>query len=118
VVEKATVGPSGQREINRPFESTPSIPINPVTLRDMLKTQSVTSAVVLQVLRWRGHTPENFLSGQPRSVSPNEQLLEAGLDRILRFNTRDLDDGLQQPRLRRRLTWQQVADELPGFTPT
>ncbi len=105
-------------EINRPFESTPSIPINPGTLRDMLKKRSVTSAVVLQVLRWLERTPESFLSGQPRNTRPEEQLPEAGLDRILRFDTREIYDALQQERLRRGMTWQQVADELPGFTPS
>lgn len=105
-------------EINRPFETTPSIPISPGTLRDMLKKRSVTSAVVLQVLRWMGRTPESFLSGPTRSTSPEEQLPDAGLDRILRFDTRAIYDALQQERLRRGLTWQQAADEMPGFTPS
>ncbi len=104
-------------EINRPFESTPSIPISPGTLRDMLKKRSVTSAVVLQVLRWLGRTPESFLTGPTRSPSPDEQLPEAGQDRILRFDTRAIYDALEQERSRRGLTWQQVANELPGFTP-
>ena len=105
-------------EINRPFESTPSIPISPGTLRDMLKKRSVTSAVVLQVLRWLGRTPESFLSGSTRSASPDEQLPEVGQDRILRFDTRAIYDALQQERLRRGLSWQQVAVVLPGFTPS
>jgi hypothetical protein len=105
-------------EINRPLESTPSIPINPATLRDMLKKRSVTSAVVLQVLRWLGRAPESFLSGPARSVSPDQQLPDVGLDRILRFDTRALYDALQKERLRRGLTWQQIAAELPGFTPS
>lgn len=105
-------------EINRPFESTPSIPINPATLRDMLKKRSVTSAVVLQVLRWLGRTPESFLSGPTRTASPDEQLPEAGPDRILRLDTRAIYEALQQERLSRGLTWQQVARELPGFTPS
>ncbi len=103
-------------EINRPFESTPSIPINPGTLRDMLKKRSVTSAVVLQALRWLGRTPESFLSGATHSASLDEPLPEAGLDRILRFDTCAIYDALQQERLRRGLTWQQVAKEMPGFT--
>lgn len=61
-------------EINRPFESTPSTPISPGTLRNMLKKRSVTSAVVLQVLRWLERTPESFLSGSTRNASPAEQL--------------------------------------------
>jgi hypothetical protein len=103
-------------EINRPFESTPSLPIHPGTLRDMLKKRSVTSAVVLQVLRWLRRTPESFLFGQPSSAGSEEQLPEAGLDQILRFDTRAIHDALQQERLRRGMTWRQVADELPGFT--
>lgn len=104
-------------EINRPFESTPSIPISPGTLRDMLKKRSVTSAVVLQTLRWLGRTPESFLSGPACRFGPEGQMPDAGLDRILRFDTRAIYDALEQERLRRGLTWQQVADELPGFTP-
>lgn len=105
-------------EINRPFESTPSIPISPGTLRDMLKKRSVTSAVVLQTLRWLGRTPESFLTGATPSPSPDEQLPEAGQDRILRFDTRAIYDALEQERSTRGLTWQQVARELPGFTPS
>jgi transcriptional regulator with XRE-family HTH domain len=105
-------------EINRPFESTLSIPISPGTLRDMLKKRSVTSAVVLQVLRWLERTPESFLSGPMRSANPEEQMPDAGLDRILRFDTRAIYEALQHERLRRGLTWQQVAHELPGFTPS
>lgn len=105
-------------EINRPFESKSSIPIHPTTLRDMLKKRSVTSAVVLQVLRWLGRTPESFLSGRARAANPDERLPDAGLDRILRFDTRAIYDALQEERLRRGMTWKQVADELPGFTPS
>ena len=38
------------------------------------------------------------------------------MDHILRFDTYALYKALQQERLRRGLTWQQVAKELPGFT--
>jgi hypothetical protein len=104
-------------EINRPFESTTSIPISPATIRDMLKKRSVTSAVVLQVLRWLGRTPESFLSGPMGGAAADQQLPEAGLDRVLRLDTRAIYDALQYERQRRGLTWQQVSDELPGFTP-
>src|SRR5580692_1989870 len=39
-------------EINAPFKHTPSIPISVGTLRTMTTKRSVTSAVVLQVLRF------------------------------------------------------------------
>lgn len=84
----------------------------------MLKKRSVTSAVVLQALRWLGRTPESFLSGPARSTRPEEQMPDAGPDRILRFDTSAIYNALQQERLRRGLTWQEVADELPGFTPS
>ena len=102
-------------EINRPFETTPSIPISPGTLRDMLKKRSVTSAVVLQALRWLGRTPESFLSGSTRSISPDEQLPEPGQDRVLRLDTRAIYDAVEQERRSKGMTWQQVADEMPGF---
>jgi hypothetical protein len=82
----------------------------------MLKKRSVTSAVVLQVLRWLGRTPESFLSDPTRSMSPDEELPETVPDRVLRLDTRAIYDALAQERGRRGLTWQQVADELPGFT--
>ena len=73
---------------------------------------------MLQVLRWLGCAPESFLFGPVRKVSPDQQLPDAGLDRILRFDTRALYDALQKERIRRGLTWQQIAAELPGFTPS
>jgi hypothetical protein len=51
-------------EINVPFKGTTSIPISAGTIRDMSKKSSVTSAVVLQVLRWLDRSPESFLSGR------------------------------------------------------
>ena len=45
-------------EINKPFNGTSSIPIAVATIKDMPKKTSVTSAVVLQVLRWLGQPPE------------------------------------------------------------
>lgn len=103
-------------EINRPFEGTPSIPISAGTLRAMLEKRSVTSAVVLQALRWMQRTPESFLAAGSGSPSAEEQLPAAGSGQILRLDTRAIYEALQQERLRRGLTWQQVAKEQPGFT--
>jgi hypothetical protein len=52
-------------EINKPFEGTSSIPISVSSIRGMENKRSVTSAVVLQILRWLGRTPESFLVGTP-----------------------------------------------------
>ena|ERR1700689_5369272 len=54
-------------EINEPFKHTPSIPISVGTLRTMTTKRSVTSAVVLQVLRWLRRTPESFLAGRDQT---------------------------------------------------
>jgi len=103
-------------EINRPFEGTPSIPISVSTLRGMKDKRSVTSGVVLQVLRWLGRTPESFLDGAPAPPQPGEALPEPGIGRILRFDTRAMHAALDAERCTRGLTWKQAAHELPGFS--
>jgi hypothetical protein len=107
-------------EINKPFEGTPSIPISVGTVREILKKSSVTSTVVLQILRWLGRSPESFLAvseAERESVSRADEILpEPGPGRILRFDTRYMYSALNEERLRRGLTWKQVAAELPGFT--
>ncbi len=103
-------------EINKPFEGTPSIPISVSTVRGMLNKSSVTSAVVLQILRWLGRTPESFLSRDTSAPQPGETLPEPGPGRILRFDTRAMHAALDAERLKRGMKWKQVAEELPGFT--
>ena len=65
-------------EINEPFVGTPSIPISVGTLRDMHKKSSVTSGVVLQVLRWLCRTPESFLTDGTLAPPAGAQLPEPG----------------------------------------
>jgi hypothetical protein len=103
-------------EINRPFDGTPSIPISVGTVRGMRDKRSVTSAVVLQVLRWLRRTPESFLSGSDDSAHAAGALPEAGPSRILRFDTRTMHAALDAKRARQGMTWKQVAGELPGFS--
>ena len=103
-------------EINEPFQGTPSIPISVSTIRNMRDKRSVTSAVVLQVLRWLGRTPESFLEGRDTVPAAEEALPSAGPSRILRFDTRAMYAALDAERAQRGMTWKQVAKELPGFT--
>jgi hypothetical protein len=105
-------------QINEPFKHTSSIPISIGTIRGMREKRSVTSAVVLQVLRWLDRTPESFLAGHDDASISGEKLPEAGPSRILRFDTRAIHAALDVERCRRGMTWQQVANTLPGFTPT
>lgn len=102
-------------EINKPFRATPSIPISVSTLRGMSRKRSVTSAVVLQVLRWLRRTPESFLAGETPPLA-NQELPEPGPGCILRFDTQAMHAALNEERIRRGLSWKQVAQDLPGFT--
>jgi hypothetical protein len=103
-------------DINRPFKGTTSIPINVNTIKNMSKKSSITSAVVLQVLRWLDRSPESFLSGRMIEPNADEKLPDAGMTRILRFDTRAMYAVLDDERLRRNLTWKQLVAQLPGFT--
>jgi hypothetical protein len=103
-------------EINKPFAGTSSIPIGVATIRDTQTKRSVTSAVVLQILRWLGRTPESFLSGRDVAPEASETLPDPGSSRILRFDTRAMHAALNAGRVKRGMKWKQVADELPGFT--
>jgi hypothetical protein len=103
-------------EINQPFAGTPSIPISVSTIRNMPAKSSVTSAVVLQMLRWLRRTPESFLAGPSTAPEADEMLPEPGRSRILRFDTRALYAALDAERRAREMTWKQAAAELPGFT--
>jgi hypothetical protein len=105
-------------EINAPFEHTPSIPISVGTLRTMTAKRSVTSGVVLQILRWLRRTPESFLKGRDQAPAPGEALPEAGPTLILRFDTAAMHAALDAQRREREMTWREVASELPGFTPS
>jgi hypothetical protein len=105
-------------EINAPFDHTPSIPISVGTLRTMTAKRSVTSAVVLQVLRWLRRTPESFLAGRDQAPAANEALPAAGLGQILRFDTGAMHAALDAKRRGRGMTWSEAAKEMPGFTPS
>ena len=105
-------------EINAPFAFVPSIPTSLSTIRSMGGKASVTSAVVLQVLRWLGRSPESFLKGRAAAAGVDasaEALPDVGSQRILRFDTKGLHAALDEARRSRGLTWRQVAGELPGF---
>jgi hypothetical protein len=105
-------------ELNAPFKFVPSIPTSLSTIRGMGGKASVTSAVVLQVLRWLGRTPESFLKERAPSAGADasaEALPDVGPQRILRFDTKGLHAALDEARRERGLTWRQVAGELPAF---
>jgi hypothetical protein len=105
-------------QINAPFKFVPSIPISLSTIRGMGGKASVTSAVVLQVLRWLGRSPESFLSGRVLAAGADasaEALPDVGSERVLRFDTKRLHEAIDEARGERGLAWRQVAGELLGF---
>jgi hypothetical protein len=104
------------KQINEPFKFAPSIPISLSTLRGMRAKRSVTSAVVLQVLRYLDRAPESFLKDRRPASVATALLPDVGPYRILRFNTKAMHDALNQARAERGLKWRQLAKELPGFT--
>jgi hypothetical protein len=83
----------------------------------MTTKRSVTSAVVLQVLRWLRRTPESFLAGRDQTPALGEALPEVGPAQILRFDTAAIHAALDAQRREQGMTWSEVAGELPGFTP-
>jgi hypothetical protein len=103
-------------EINKPLAGTSSIPISLATIRGIGSKSSVTSAVVLQILRWLRRTPESFLAAGEVAPQAEETLPDPGPSHILRFDTRALHAALNAERRKRGLTWKAVAGELPGFT--
>jgi hypothetical protein len=51
------------RDLNRVFEGKPSRPFALSTIRGIRDKRSVTSAVILALLRWLDRAPEDFISG-------------------------------------------------------
>ena len=86
-------------EMNAPFKFVPSIPTSLSTIRGMGGRASVTSAVVVQVLRWLGRSPESFLKGRPPPTGVDasaEALPDVGPQRILRFDTKRIHAALEE----------------------
>jgi hypothetical protein len=69
----------------------------------------------LFMLRWLRRPPEDFLTGPVRDVG-DVRLPEAGSDRRLRWDLRQLHSHLNERRGRESLTWASLAEEL-GCTP-
>jgi hypothetical protein len=70
----------------------------------MTAKRSVTSAVVLQVLRWLRRTPESFLAGRNQAPAAGEELPEAGPSQILRFDTAAMHAALDAKRREQGMT--------------
>lgn len=103
------------REINGPFKGLVSRPISRSTVTS-LRTKAVAEGDgVLQMLRWLDRSPESFIPGH---ILFNADFARPaiGPHQILRFDTRKLHAALNAERLRRGLSWDQVAAEIRGFS--
>jgi hypothetical protein len=98
--------------INEPFKYVPSLPIAVSTIKGIREKRSVTSAVVLQVLRVLGRTPESFVPGQVTTDDASERLPEVPDRQVIRVDTKALHAALNDARLERGMTWNEVASEL------
>jgi DNA-binding Xre family transcriptional regulator len=85
--------------------------ISPSTLQGMSKRRAVEGDGVLQVLRWLGCNPENFLRGSEDARGKAAPLpavpASAG---VLRFDARAIYDALEARRVERGMTWRQVGE--------
>lgn len=103
-------------QINAPFSETTSLPISQSTIRGIATKSSMTSAVVLQILRWLDRTPESFLPAGAVRFGDDERLPVVGATRILRLDTRKLFAALSAVRASREMSWAQAANAMPSIT--
>ena len=81
-----------------------------------IKGTPMSCQYALILLRWIRRTPEDFLTGPVVDVGAMP-LPEAGPDRRLLFDLKQLHAALDQRRRAEGLTWARLADEL-GSTPS
>src|SRR5262249_30979527 len=72
---------------------------------------------ILQMLLWLGRTPESFVPGVREASSQPFRLPRLTTGQILRWDTRALFAALNAERVKRQLTWTELAHEIRGFTP-
>ena len=67
---------------------------------------------VLAMLRWLKRTPESFVPGHTESGNAQDRLPEIPPNKILRFDTQKLHAALDTLRIKKGMTWPQVAKEI------
>ncbi len=103
------------REISRTGERRPGRHAIATSTVTSLRTKKVAEGDgVLQMLLWVNRTPESFVPGCELAGSDAAKLPEATPTQILRFDTGKLYAALNERRIERGMTWQQVAKEIGG----
>ena len=101
------------REINRQVgPSSGGHRLSPSTVTGTRTRAVAEGDGVLQMLRWLNRTPESFVPGLQESEAVDGRLPPAPLHQTLRFDSRKLHAALDAQRVRRRMTWAQVATEV------
>jgi hypothetical protein len=103
------------REINGQCERLPLRSIASSTIAGMRKRQVLEGDGVLQMLRWLGRAPEDFVPGHPQSA-PGTALPPVARGRILRFDLPAIYAAIDAKRAERGMTWAETAREIGGFS--
>jgi uncharacterized protein YfiM (DUF2279 family) len=102
------------RDMSSPFSRNGSRPLAASTVTGFRTKPVAEGDRVLAMLRWLGRTPESFVPGS--AVDGDAARLPAAGARVLRMDTRKLDEALNAARAARGLTWEQLAREIAGKT--
>jgi hypothetical protein len=81
----------------------------------MRKRRVLEGDGVLQMLRWLGRAPEDFVPGHPPSA-PGAAFPVVTRGRILRFDVPAIYAAIDARRMQRGITWKQVASEIGGLS--
>jgi hypothetical protein len=98
-------------EMSGPFVRGASRPLAVSTVKGLSTKAVAEGDGVLQMLRWLGRTPESFVPALQSAADPRAALPVVNPNQVLRFDTRRLHAALNDARVARGLTWQQVSDE-------
>ena len=101
------------REINRQIERAPVRLISVSTITGMRERRVIEGDGVLQMLRWLGRAPEEFVPGGAGPAAAPLPVVQQG--QILRFDTAAIYAKLDARRRAQGLTWAQVAREVGGL---
>lgn len=103
------------REVNH-FK-TAGHPIATSTITGLKNKAAAEGDGVLQMLLWLGRTPESFVPGMEEADAARFRLPEPGGGQVLRWDTKALYSAMNCRREAEETSWQQVAQQVGGFTP-
>jgi len=86
---------------------------SPSTIGGIREKQFAEGDGVLQMLLWLGRSPESFV---PRLKLERKYQLIAPDDAVLRFDVKRIYRLLDTKRLDDALTWEELADQIGGFS--